>query len=54
MGYNQIKSIIEQSRKEAEAQARKPITQCPQCAYTPLKVNSQGMKLCPICGWRSF
>ena len=53
MGFEQLKNIIEQSRKEAEEQAKKPITACPQCAYIPLKVISKGEKLCPICGWTS-
>ena len=54
MSYEQLKNMIEQSRKEAEEQAKKPITQCPQCAYVPLKVNSRGQKLCPICNWSDF
>ncbi len=53
MGYEQLKAIIEQNRKEAEAEARKPVTQCPQCSYIPLKINSRGEKLCVICGWAS-
>lgn len=54
MGYDQIKAILEQARKEAEDKARQPITSCPVCAYIPLKVNSRGEKLCPICGWTEY
>ncbi len=53
MGYEQLKALIEQSRKEAEEAELQEVTQCPECDYTPLKVKNSGAKLCPICGWHS-
>jgi hypothetical protein len=52
--YNQLKNIIESNRKEAELEAKRPITSCPVCDYVPLRVNSRGEKLCPVCGWQSY
>jgi rubrerythrin len=53
MGYQQLKEILDENRRIAEQEAQKPITECPECGFVPLKENRKGEKLCPICGWRS-
>ena len=51
MGWEQLRQILEDNRKQAEDEAVKEIVQCPRCAYIPLKTNSRGEKLCPVCLW---
>lgn len=51
MGWAQLKAILDQDRKQAEEEANRPITKCPVCDFVPIKTNSKGEKLCPICGW---
>ena len=54
MGYDQLKTILDSDRKQAEEEAKRPIAKCPVCAYVPLKVKATGEKLCPICGWTGY
>jgi ribosomal protein L37AE/L43A len=43
--------MINESRKEAAAEESNKVTQCPECAFAPLRENESGDLLCPICGW---
>jgi predicted RNA-binding Zn-ribbon protein involved in translation (DUF1610 family) len=49
MGFQQLKSMIEENRKAAEQ--AKEISECPECGFNGLKQNSKKELLCPICGW---
>jgi len=56
MGFETLKNIIEENRKQAELDKQEAMnpTECPECAWI-LDVNSKGQKSCPIClrVWRS-
>lgn len=54
MGWEQLLQIIKENRRLEEAEKMAPITSCPECAYIPLRENSKGEKLCPMCGWRGW
>ena len=51
MGYQQLKEMIDQNRKEAEEEKTRPITKCPDCDFPSLKENKSKALCCPICGW---
>ncbi len=53
MGYEQLKSIIEDNKLQVELARQEMIDpiKCPMCANVPLRENGKGQKLCPICGW---
>ena len=51
MGFETLKNIIEENRKQAELDREEAMnpTECPDCGWT-LKENSKGQKSCEICG----
>jgi rubrerythrin len=49
MAWNQLAAILEQARRDAEAEATKELTECPDCGFSPLHINSAGQHGCPIC-----
>jgi len=54
MGFESLKNILRESRQEAAEEEKRrhgEISECPSCAFTPLKANDRGGKHCPICGW---
>jgi rubrerythrin len=54
MGYDQLRNMINESRKEAAEEEQKRhgnIAECPSCGFSALKENQHGDKHCPICGW---
>ena len=54
MGYDQLRNILNESRKEAAEEEKKKhgdVTECPECSFSPLKENEHKDKHCPICGW---
>ena len=52
MSWEQLKTILDENREIARREEVEPITQCPECAFVPLKENKRGNKCCPICGWK--
>lgn len=54
MSWDKLKEIIDANRTQALEDKMKPITECPNCGFAPLKENKNGIKLCPICGWMEF
>jgi rubrerythrin len=52
MGWQQLSSILKESREESREAASEKVTKCPECDFTGLKENSKRELLCPICGWR--
>jgi len=52
MGYETLKNIIEENKEELEKRETMNPIKCPDCDFAPLRENSKGQKLCPICGWR--
>ena len=44
MGWQQLKEIIDESRKAAEEEAARPLTECPECCYTGLNQNQNSHK----------
>lgn len=55
MGFEQLKNIIDENRKQAEIDREEAMnpTECPDCAWE-FDINSKNEKSCPICGrvWR--
>ena len=51
MGFEQLKNIIEENRKQAEIDREDAMnpTECPDCVWN-LSENSKGELSCPICG----
>ncbi len=56
MGYEQLKNISDENRKELEKtrlEEDNPISICPECGFN-LMVNAENQKACLMCGaiWR--
>jgi hypothetical protein len=50
MSWNQLITIREENRANAEAEAIQPLVDCPICA-TRLNLNGDGKRDCPMGDW---
>jgi len=53
MSWDQLLNIFKENQRIREEEEAQEITACPACGDTDLQTNSQGIKLCPWCGWKS-